>query len=171
LPVRRNATARSGCRLVHGVMQWWCKTWSLHVVVSPVVVEPVLPWLEAGDDRMARGLRVPRAMLRGRLVAAADVAASRAASEVKPPPSDLLTLFASRAARCRLRIDRIAGHDHILRRHCDASPCGNKYAQLGRRRRRADTRCGPRQFDEESCFVRTRSRQPTSAATSFYAPA
>jgi hypothetical protein len=52
-----------------------------------VIVEPILTRLEAGNDRMPGGGRVPGCMLAGRTVAATDVPTLRAAAEVKPPTS------------------------------------------------------------------------------------
>jgi hypothetical protein len=50
-----------------------------------VIVEPILTWLEAGDDRMPRCRCMPGCMLTRRAVAASDVPALRAPTEMKPP--------------------------------------------------------------------------------------
>jgi hypothetical protein len=50
-----------------------------------VVVEPVLPILEAIDDGMAGSRAVLRCVLARRTVAAADMTAFRASAKVQPP--------------------------------------------------------------------------------------
>src|SRR5579864_8647798 len=50
-----------------------------------VIVEPILTWLEAGNDGMPRCRRMLGRMLARRTIAATDVPTLRAATEMKPP--------------------------------------------------------------------------------------
>lgn len=50
-----------------------------------VIVEPVLPRLKAGYDRMACRRRMLGRMLTGGIVAASDVPTLRTPTEMKPP--------------------------------------------------------------------------------------
>ena len=50
-----------------------------------VIVEPILARLEAGNDRMPSGRRMPGRMLAGRTVAATDMTTLGAAAQMKPP--------------------------------------------------------------------------------------
>jgi hypothetical protein len=54
-------------------------------LVSVVVIKPVFPRLEAGDDGVASFLCVFRGMLAWGTVAASNVAALGASAQVKPP--------------------------------------------------------------------------------------
>ena len=38
--------------LVEGMVLRGCEVWSLHVLVGPVIPKPILPRLEAADDRV-----------------------------------------------------------------------------------------------------------------------
>src|SRR5436190_17332524 len=64
-----------------------------------VVVEPVLARLEALDHGVAGPLLVAGRVLGGGVVAAADVAAGGAATQVQPPAIGGHALFTARAAR------------------------------------------------------------------------
>jgi hypothetical protein len=50
-----------------------------------VIVEPILTWLEAGNDRMPGRSCVPGCMLARRAIAASDVPTLRTPTEMKPP--------------------------------------------------------------------------------------
>ncbi len=50
-----------------------------------VIVEPILTWLEAGNDRMPGCSCVPGGMLARRAIAASDVPTLRTPTKVKPP--------------------------------------------------------------------------------------
>src|SRR5436190_12156300 len=78
---------------------------TLEKLLGRVVPEPILAGLEALGDGMAGSGGVAACMLRGRRVAAADVAAAGAAAEVKPPAPRGEAFHASRAARRHRWID------------------------------------------------------------------
>src|SRR5687767_8554280 len=75
-----------------GLVRLWGGLEHLLVHVAPA---PVLPALEAANDRVTGLMEVLRGMLLRRTVAAADVAALQAEPEVKPPGSGLETLLAA----------------------------------------------------------------------------
>src|SRR5580704_12110597 len=67
-------------------MRMWRK--QLHTLDHPpllVIVEPILTWLEAGNDRMPFCRRMLGRMLARRTVAATDVPTLRTPTEMKPP--------------------------------------------------------------------------------------
>ncbi len=67
-------------------MRMWRK--QLHTLDHPpllVIVEPILTWLEAGNDRMPGFRRMLGRMLVRRTVAATDVPTLRTPTEMKPP--------------------------------------------------------------------------------------
>ena len=71
-----------------------------------VIVEPILAWLEAGDDRMPRRRRVFRRVLARRTVTASYVPALRTTTEMKPPAIRRLKAFHTPiATRLRGRVD------------------------------------------------------------------
>ena len=78
---------------------------ALEHVARPIIVEPIFAWLEARDDRMTGFMMMRSRMLMWRRIAAPDVAALRAPSQVEPPCAAMETLYAAGAARCDLRID------------------------------------------------------------------
>src|SRR5262245_24342615 len=90
-------------------MRRGCETGSLHVLIGPVVVEPIFTRLETREDGMAGGAHVRRSVLRRRLIAAADMAARCAPSQVEPPPTDTLAVLAPTSARSHVRIDQVGG--------------------------------------------------------------
>lgn len=83
-----------------------------HELFTPVVVKPRFARLEAGDDPMARGLKVPCRVLAQRLIAAADVAALRAAAQMEPPAILCETLDAARAGGRNAWIDAFYSFAH-----------------------------------------------------------
>jgi hypothetical protein len=85
LPIARHAIGRAGRRLAERVMVGGSQLGTLTVLVLVVVVEPVLTRLEAVDDRVMLRPRMLGGVLRGGLVAAADVAAMHASAQVEPP--------------------------------------------------------------------------------------
>ena len=58
---------------------------ALHVGVAGVVPEPVFAGFKGLDDGVPGGVKVVGCVLSGGAVAAADVAALRAAAEMEPP--------------------------------------------------------------------------------------
>jgi hypothetical protein len=54
LPIRRNSFRRARHRLVEGMMRRRSKAWTVHGLVRPVVVEPVLTGLKTCNERMVR---------------------------------------------------------------------------------------------------------------------
>lgn len=85
LPVVRDPPPGAGYRLVEGMVGGRRKGRAGHVVIAPVVVEPVLARFEAGDHRVSRFPGVGRSVLSRRIVTAADVAALGATAQVEPP--------------------------------------------------------------------------------------
>jgi hypothetical protein len=85
LPVRWDAAGRTGRRLAQGVMLRWRQLGAFPVLVLVVVVEPVFMRLEAVDEGVVLGPRMLGGVLRGRLIAAADVPAMDASAQVEPP--------------------------------------------------------------------------------------
>jgi hypothetical protein len=81
-----------------------------------VVIEPVLFGLITGDPGMPGGFGVGAAVLARRVVAAADVAALRAPTQVEPSSALLLALHAARAA------GRDSGVDASVFRHPGTGP-------------------------------------------------
>ena len=110
LPIGWDAPRRSGYRLVEGVMVRWCQGGALEEAVGAVIPEPILSWLEALDHRVARGSGVASGVLARRVVAASDVAALRAPSQVEPPATRLDALDAAGAARRSHLIDGRVSH-------------------------------------------------------------
>jgi len=86
LPVRWHRAGGTWHGLIERVVSWLGEPRTVGELAGPVVVEPVLPGLEALDHRMVSVGVVSAGVLAGRVVAAADVTASRAAPEVEPPP-------------------------------------------------------------------------------------
>src|SRR5215467_13463434 len=86
LPVPGNAAGRAGDRLIEGVLggRGQVRAGGVHPVLR-VAPEPVFAWLEALDQRVPGRGGVGAGVLRWRSVAAADVAALRAAAQMKPP--------------------------------------------------------------------------------------
>src|SRR5215472_2650190 len=100
LPVRRNPVRRSRDGLVGRVMQGRRQVRALLVELAGLVApEPSLARLEAADDWVPGVGGVSAGVLRWRRVAAADVPALRAPSQVKPPATSRLALGAAGAAR------------------------------------------------------------------------
>jgi hypothetical protein len=87
LPLARHAISRAERRLVERVVGWGSQLRAFEVLVALVVVEPVLARLEAMDDGVLLRRRMLARVLRGGLVAAADVTALPAAAQVEPPAS------------------------------------------------------------------------------------
>lgn len=85
LPVGRNGTRGTGNRLIERVVPPLGERRSAYVLLGPVVVEPVLPGLEALDHGVPGLVAVRAGVLTGGVVAAADVTAGGAPAEVKPP--------------------------------------------------------------------------------------
>ena len=75
LPVRGNTPGGSWRRLVQRMMFWRRKPRAVVELLVPVVVEPMFPGFETGDQGMPNGFRVGSRVPALRLVTAADVAA------------------------------------------------------------------------------------------------
>src|SRR5207244_6231994 len=98
-PVERDAASRSRGRLVGGMGVRRRELRAVQRLLGREVPEPVLAGLEAPDHRVAGLAEVGRRVLGRGGVAAADVAALRAAAQVHPPAAGLLALDAAGAAR------------------------------------------------------------------------
>lgn len=86
LPVGRDAPGRSWRRLIQWVMVRRCELWAVVVeLLVAIVVEPMFFRLVTGDPGMSGRVGVGGGVLAGRVVAAPDVAALRAAAT--PPES------------------------------------------------------------------------------------
>ena len=99
LPVRRHSAGRTRYRLVERMMLRRRKPWPVSELVSFIVPEPSLAWLEAPYHGVARGPGMTGGVLARRRVTAADVPASRAAPQVEPPTTSLQALDAPATAR------------------------------------------------------------------------
>jgi hypothetical protein len=89
LPIRRDATSRSGRGLIDRVMLGIRQRRAFVELLGGVIPKPILPWLKAPDHAVASFLGVLGGVLVRRGVATADRATLGAASEMKPPRVDL----------------------------------------------------------------------------------
>jgi hypothetical protein len=117
LPVVGHATRGSGHGLIDRVVLRLRQLGALAELIARVVVEPVLSGLEAPNDQMAGGGRMAAGVLRGRRVAATDVAATRASSQVEPPAVGGKALDAAGTTRWNRRIDVVRVGCGSARRH------------------------------------------------------
>jgi len=92
LPVNRHATLGTRRRLLDRVVQRRSKIWPFVELLVGIAVEPVLAGLVRTDPLMVLLARVPGRMLRGGLVAAADVTALRAPAQMEPPTAATVAL-------------------------------------------------------------------------------
>ena len=92
-PIGWNSTFRSRRWLILRMRKWWKQLHTLDHPPSPVIVEPVLTRLEAGNDRMPCRRRMPGRMLTWRTVTASDVPTLRTPAEMKPPASPRCQAF------------------------------------------------------------------------------
>ena len=83
-------------------------------VVGPVVIEPVLSRLKAPYDRMACLASVLRRVLGGGIVAAPDMPALSAATQMKPPAARGFTFNTTGAGGVDSWIDHRIGHVALL---------------------------------------------------------
>jgi hypothetical protein len=111
LPIGRHLTRRPGRRLLEWVMLGRSQGRSLVEVAGRVVKEPFLARLVASNYRVIGVLGVGSGMLTRRRVAATDVSALCAASQVEPPSSRLEAVGASVATGRHARVDRVIRHD------------------------------------------------------------
>src|ERR1700693_2093612 len=113
LPIWRDAPCRPGHGLIHRMRMRGRQRRPFENLSGAVVVAPVFAGLEASDDRVAGLLAVLCRVLIGRGVAAADVAAFRAAAQVQPPVLRRRALNAAGTAGLGLWIDpvRLRFHD------------------------------------------------------------
>lgn len=108
LPVGWHAAGWTRHRLVERVMERGSQLRALEVLVAHVVVEPLLTGLEAVDDGMLPRRRMLARVLRGGLVAAADVAALDPSAQMEPPAvGGREALDAARSAGRDGRVDRV----------------------------------------------------------------
>src|SRR4051812_4552410 len=110
LPVRRYGAVGAWGRLVGRMALVAGQHGAVVRLVVAVVPEPVLPRLEAGDQRVTGLLPVRGGVLGGRGVAAADVPALGAPSQVEPPPPGVETLHTAGTRRCDGRVDPLGAH-------------------------------------------------------------
>lgn len=111
LPVRGDAAGRSRCRLPARVMRGLRQSRAFVKLLSPVVPEPVLPRLEALDDRVPGLPRMVRGVLGGRGVTTTDMSALRAAAQVQPPAIARQAFRTAGAVRWYRRFDSM--HSHV----------------------------------------------------------
>jgi hypothetical protein len=117
LPVSGHPAGRPGHGLVDGMVVRWSQSRTVDEILRRVVPEPVLARLVTADHGMPGVGRMVARVLRGRRIAAADVAASGAPAQMEPPATGGEALDAARSARRDRRIDvRFAGHRPLLRR-------------------------------------------------------
>ena len=98
LPVGRDSAGRPGYRLVERVVLRWCQDGPFEELVGAVVPKPVLAWFKASDDGVLLRLGVTGGVLAGRVVAATDVTALSATTQVQPPTACLEALNTAGAA-------------------------------------------------------------------------
>lgn len=110
LPVGRHSSLRTWYRLSDRVTLRASKGRSRTELVEGVIPEPVLTRLETPHHVVPGLLGMSCGVLVGRTVAAADVAASGAAPEMKPPAVLREALDAANAARQNIRVDRVFWH-------------------------------------------------------------
>ena len=111
-PVMRHAFGGPEHRLVDWVMLRRSEDGTFGVAFRRVVPEPVLARLVAPDDSMPRVDRVVACVPRGRRIAAADLAAPGASSQIERPAVGLRTLHAAGSTRRVDAIDVRTGHGH-----------------------------------------------------------
>src|SRR5690348_11121935 len=104
-PVARHSSLGPGHALVDRVVLRRRELRPVVGLLGFVAVEPVLAWLEAADERVARSRSVRARVLHGRRVATPDVPALRAPAQVHPPATRGLALDAAFAARRHGRVD------------------------------------------------------------------
>src|SRR2546430_6466552 len=114
LPPSGDAVAGPGHWLLKRVMAGRSQLWPIQEVLGRVVPEPVLAGLVTLDDRVAGIGRMVTCVLGRRRITATDVAAARAATQVKPPASGGDAFRAARTARRHRRIDVHLAIDHPL---------------------------------------------------------
>jgi hypothetical protein len=115
LPVDRHAAPWSGRRLIERMMRGRSERRSVGELVGAVVPEPVLTGLETLNHRVAALRGVAARVLGGRGITAADVAATRAPPQVKPPTTVSKALDTSgRARRNRGSDHAVVGHSRTL---------------------------------------------------------
>src|ERR1700754_941602 len=127
LPASRYASLRAGHRLVDGMAVRRRQFGAAEHRFRDEVVEPVLTRLEALDHGMSGLVGMLAGVLVQRVVAAADVAALRAAAQVEPPAAGRLAFDAAGSTRRHAGVDALAlGHEDAPGICLDANPgvCG-----------------------------------------------
>ncbi len=114
LPVWRHRSGRPRHRLIQRMRVGRMKLWAGEDFVRPIVVKPMLPGLEACDDRVIRSGVMFRCMLIWRTVTAADVTALGASAKMQPPAALSHALDAACSARPGHRVDTIRLGCHTL---------------------------------------------------------
>jgi len=122
LPPSGDAVAGPGHWLLKRVMAGRSQLRPIQEVLGRVVPEPVLAGLVTLDDRVAGIGRMATCVLGRRRITATDVAAARAATQVKPPASGGDAFRAARTARRHRRIDVHLAIDHPLSELSDGGP-------------------------------------------------
>ena len=122
LPILRDAPFRAGHRLANGVVGWGSQRRAGDKLFAAVVIKPVFARLKAGDNGVFRLVGVFCGVLRGRVIAASNMAALCAAPEVEPPASSGFTFNATGTARWGRSFDGLIGHISLLseRPHTEA---------------------------------------------------
>jgi hypothetical protein len=85
VPISWDFSRRPWCWLIQGMRMRGKQLNALDHGALVIIVEPILTWLEAGNDRMPRFSCVPGRMLTRRAIAATDVPTLRTPTEMKPP--------------------------------------------------------------------------------------
>jgi hypothetical protein len=105
LPVGRNCPRWSRHRLLRGVTVRGRQLGAVEHITRSEVVKPILPGLEALDDRVPSGRVMGGCVLAGRSVATADMPAGGAATQMHPPALRSEALHAAGSTRWNRRVD------------------------------------------------------------------
>jgi hypothetical protein len=92
-PISWDFSCWSGCLLIQGMRMRGKQLSALDHRGLIIIVEPILTWLEARNNRMAGCSCVPGRMLARRAIAATDVPTLRTPTEMKPPTFGLRQTF------------------------------------------------------------------------------
>lgn len=119
LPVPRDVPFRPWHRLANGVVGGGSQRRARNKLFAAVVIKPVFARLKAGDNGVFRLSGVFCGVLRGRIIAASDMATLSAAPEVEPPASSGFTFNATGTARWGRGFNGLVGHNPPLRQATD----------------------------------------------------
>jgi hypothetical protein len=110
LPIAGDTPARSRHGLVQRMMRRRGERGPGHKLFASVVVEPIFARLEAGNDRVVAPSSVGGRVLARGVVAASDVAALGAASQMEPPASCGFAIATACTARLLRGVDCWIAH-------------------------------------------------------------